>query len=475
VPRFDVAVVGAGSAGCALASRLAARSDLRIALIEAGPDYGPRRRGSWPRALTDAHHSPDTHDWGFDHPRARVVGGCSAHNECALVRALPGDYDRWGIPGWSDADLSPLVDELLRVLPANVPGDDELVVWQRAFLDAAIVAGAPRRTGSIGPSGATGAGPFTQNIKDGIRWNAAFAFLDPVRSRVTVISDFVVDRFVFDGDRAEAVIGHGSAGTREIRADRFVLCAGVYGSPTILLRSGIGPPKHLRQLRIPVRVALRGLGGNLHDHPGTGLEYELTARARRAMKQDLAAGRFFEAQVMLHTPSDLHIVPYQTQSHGEWSCGILAFCLNPRSRGRVRLASPDPGEAPVIDLSLLGDSTTHDVHALVEGVRLIHDLTRQKPLTDVTKRGPRRFTAKARLVRFVRENITEYAHPVGTCRMGPSPDGDDVVDGGGRVHGLTNVYVADASIVRAIPRANINLTCFVIGSRVADLLVHSGR
>jgi choline dehydrogenase len=295
-----------------------------------------------------------------------------------------------------------------------------------------------------------------------------------MRSRVTVISDFLVDRFVFDGDRAAAVIGDSSTGTREIRADRFVLCAGVYGSPTILLRSGVGPANHLRQLRIPLRVALPGVGANLHDHPGTGLEYELTARARRAMKQDFEAGRFFEAQVVLHTPSDLHIVPYEIQSDREWSVGILAFYLNPRSRGRVRLASPDPGEAPVIDLGLLGDSAKRDVHALVEGVRLIHDLTRQQSLADLIQRGPRRFTATSRLVRFVRENVTDYAHPVGTCRMGPSPDANDVVDRDGRVHGLENVHVADASIVPVIPRANVNLTCFVIGNRVADLLVHSG-
>lgn len=306
-----------GSPGCALVGRLAARSDLRIALIEAGPDYGPLRSGSWPHALIDAHHSPDAHDWGFDQSRARIVGGCSAHNECALVRALPGDYDRCAVPGWKDADLSPLVDELLHVLPARVSRDDELVAWQRAFLDAAILAGAPRRRGSIDPSGATGVGSFTQNIKD----------------------------------------------------------------------------------------------------------------------------------------------------------GILAYYLNPRSRGRVRLATRDPGEAPIIDLDLLGDSTKHDVHALVEGVRLIHGLTRQKPFADVIKRGPRRFTATSRLVRFIRENTTDYAHPVGTCRMGPSPDAGDVVDHAGRVHGLTNVYVADASIVPVIPRANVNLTCFVIGSRVADLLV----
>jgi choline dehydrogenase len=103
------------------------------------------------------------------------------------------------------------------------------------------------------------------------------------------------------------------------------------------------------------------------------------------------------------------------------------------------------------------------------------DLTRQQPLADVIQRGPRRFTATSRLVRFVRENITDYAHPVGTCRMGPSPDANDVVDRDGRVHGLVNVHVADASIVPGIPRANVNLTCFVIGSRVAELLVHAGH
>ena len=108
---FDVAVIGAGSAACALAARLAARTDLRIALVEAGPDYGPRTSGSWPADVADAHHSPDSHDWGFDQARARVVAGCSAHNECALLRALPGDCDRWAIPGWSDADLAPVAED----------------------------------------------------------------------------------------------------------------------------------------------------------------------------------------------------------------------------------------------------------------------------------------------------------------------------------------------------------------------------
>src|SRR5688572_27914923 len=113
---FDIAIIGAGSAGCALAGRLAARTELRIGLIEAGPDYGPRGSGRWPSDLVDAHHTPESHDWDFEQSRARVVGGCSTHNESALVRPRPGDFDRWEIAGWSDADLAPMVEDVARRL-----------------------------------------------------------------------------------------------------------------------------------------------------------------------------------------------------------------------------------------------------------------------------------------------------------------------------------------------------------------------
>ena len=466
---FDLAIVGAGSAGCALAGRLAARTDLRIALVEAGPDYGPRGDGAWPADLVDAHHSSDSHDWGFEQSRARVVAGCSAHNECALVRALPGDYDAWATPGWGDADLTPLADDVTRAVPTRVSRDDELASWQRAFLDAAVEAGFPRLAN---PDGAAGVGPFVQNIKDGIRWNAAFSFLDRVRARLTVVGRLLVDRLVLERDRARVLIAHGRDGEHQIRAERFVLCAGVYGSPTILLRSGIGPADQLRKLRIPIHAALPGVGANLHDHPGVGLEYEPTPRARRAVKDDAKAGRFYEAQVVLKSAPDLHVVPYQTEDGpARWSFGILAYYLSPRSRGRVRLASRDPSAAPVIDLALLKDR--RDVDALIEGVRIVHDVTRRAPLANAIAHGPRRFASPARLERFVRDNPADYSHSVGTCRMGPSPGRGDVVDAGGRVHGLANVFVADASVIPRIPRANTNLTCYVIGAKIAGLLARA--
>jgi choline dehydrogenase len=472
---YDIAVIGAGSAGCALAARLAAvRTDLRIALVEAGPDYGSQASGSWPQDLVDAHHTPESHDWGFEQSRARVVGGCSAHNECVLVRALPGDYNRWRIPGWTDSDLAPAVDYMARTLPITTCPDGKLATWQRAFLDTALGAGFDRLSNG---NDLSGVGPFTQNIKDGLRWNAAFAFLDPVRSRLTIISDILADRLVLDGNRPRALIGHdsGNGGAHEIHAKHFVLCAGVYGSPAILLRSGIGPVDHLTQLRIPVRVELPCVGANLHDHPGVGLEYEPTTRALRAAKEDLKGGRFYEAQIVLKTSPDLHIVPYQTmeENAGVFSFGILAYYLNPHSRGRVRLMSRNPFKSPAIDLGLLNDPDGHDVDALTQGLKLIHSLTRERPLADAIKRGPRRFTSSARRARFVRNNLTDYGHSVGTCRMGRSPDAGDVVDAGCRVHGLDNVFIADASIIPQIPRANINFTCFVIGVRAAELLTHA--
>lgn len=439
---YDVAIVGAGSAGCALAGRLAERTSLRIALLEAGPDYGPRREGRWPADLIDAHHTPESHDWDLQQSRARVIGGCSVHNEAALVRALPGDYDRWGVLGWRDADLAPIIDEVARRVPIRTSPDDELASWQRLFLESARTAGFPEAV------------PFTQNIRDGIRWNAAFSFLDPVRSRLSVISDVLADRLVIENHRAQALIVHGSGGERQIRAERFVLSAGVYGSPAILLRSG---------------VALSGVGRNLHDHPGVSFEYKPARHALRAAKEDLAAGRFYEAQVVLKTAPDLHIVPYQTVEEDESvTFGILAYYLSPRSRGRVSLSSGDARQPVAIDLAMLKDK--HDVDALTEAVSVVHRLTAASPLAEAIERGPRRFRSRGRHARFVRQNATAYGHAGGTCRMGPSPEDGDVVDAHGVVHGLTNVSVADASIMPQIPRANTNFTCYVIGARVADFL-----
>src|SRR5438067_7851476 len=272
---FDVVVIGAGSAGCAVAAALAESGVRRIGLVEAGPDYGARAAGRWPAALLDPRRGPDTHDWNYEmdrgdgttapESRARVVSGCSAHNQCAIVRPGPDDCRGWG---WTAAELAAVTRAVSQRVPAAPYADGELAVWQRTFLDAAVASGV-RRVADVGdPAGPDGVAPFHANVVNGVRFNAAFAFLDRVRGTgaVTVLADTLVDRLELDRARAVAVHGVREGTPLVLRARRFVLCAGTYGSPAILLRSGVGPPRELRALGIAPTLVRPGVGRNLHDH-----------------------------------------------------------------------------------------------------------------------------------------------------------------------------------------------------------------
>jgi choline dehydrogenase-like flavoprotein len=484
VDDFDLVIVGGGSAGCALAGRLAARTSLRIGLVEAGPDYGPLRDRRWPAELLDAQRSPTTHDWGFAQSRARVLGGCSTHNQCGIFRALPGDYDRWAAgASWTDAALTSFLDEVTRVLPLHQHRGKELTVWQRTFLDTAAEAGYPPVADVNNPEPAEGAAPFLANIREGIRWNAALAFLEEVRPRanLTIVADTLVDRLVMDHDRATALVGRSGGAAVTFSARRFVLCAGTYGSPAILMRSGIGPPDDLDDLEIPVQVPLTGVGRNLHDHPGVALDYEPTVEIRRQCEEEMRGGRFYEAQVMLKARSpratehwDLNVFPYQmTDENGASRFLLMAFVLTPTSRGRVRLRGRDPGDPPEIDLQFLSDEAGHDLAVLLSGVRVLRRLAETRPLRAAIVRQlvpERTLETHGEIAQFVRAHVTDDGHPVGTCRLGPPFDCRAVVGSEGRVYGTENVLVADASIIPVIPRAPINLSCMLIGLRVAALL-----
>jgi choline dehydrogenase len=492
-PDFDVVVVGAGSSGCALAGRLAHTTDFKVGLVEAGPDYGPADSGRWPPELLDPRRRPTTHDWGYvewrsdgssvPEARARVVGGCSTHNQCAVVRARPEDFDQWsaaGNPGWSPGELAPLLAEIEQWLPIREYADDELAAWQRAFLETAVTAGF-QRVADIGDARyRAGVAPFHANLKGSSRWNAAFAFLDPVRSRpgLTVLGGLIVDRLVVQGDRAGVLVGRAGPRSVEIHARSFVLAAGVYGSPAILMRSGIGPPAHLQSLGIPVRVSREGVGRNLHDHPGIAVEYQPTGEAERASQADLVSGRLYQSQVILMAEPAIHVLPYQApRESGGWRFEILAFGLAPRSRGRVALGGRDPEDPPRIDFQFLTDEEGHDLDALVSAVHTIRRLSQQPPLLKAIRQElvPGASVERdADLRRHIRAHVTGYAHPVGTCRMGPAADPGAVVDARGRVHGTQNVFVADAAIMPQIPRANTNLTCFLIGFRIAEALAKLG-
>lgn len=493
----DVAVIGGGSAGCAMAYRLAsATAGPHVCVVEAGPDYGSWEQGRWPPDLLDPRRRPTTHDWGLvewrgdgrglPEPRARVIGGGSTHSLAAAVWGLPEDADRWarltGDQRWCHRALRPARDAIEDAhggdptvrgrggpVPTSVPGEEQLASWQRAVRDAALASGFPRLADLSSPAPADGVAPFQASIQDGRRWNAAFAFLDPVRAsgRIRVLDRALADRVTFSNGRATVLDCRTADGPVQVRARQFVLAAGAYGSPAVLLRSGIGPAEHLASLGIPVVLDAPGVGGNLHDHPGVVIRYRPSPAALAALAEDLASGRFHQRQVAVRAAAgSLQVVAYQAPTAGGgWTFELRAFAMRPASRGQLRLADADPKVAPRIELNHLSDRRGHDYARLEEGEELIRRLANSPPLAGLAAEelDPRGSDLSRR--------VTGYGHVVGTCRMGPAGSRHVVTDTSGLVRGVANLWVADASLIPVIPAAHTNLTCMLIGWQIAGAVL----
>jgi choline dehydrogenase len=466
---FDVVVVGGGTAGCVLASRLSERPDRRVCLIEAGPDYGPYRDGRWPADLLDARTLAATHAWGPSEDGrslgGRVLGGSSAVNACMVVAGSPADYDEWG-HGWSYESLLPHLRTAraeLRTAPTNT---DRPVSSHLAFLDAAQAAGFPLLEDASDPERPVGVTAFPANVADGVRWNAAFAYLDPARGRpnLTIVADTVVDRVELDGTRAMGVL---AADGRRVPARTVVLAAGAYFSPAILLRSGIGPADELRALGIGV-VSDLPTGSRLLDHYGTTVAWMASERLEAEAREQAAGPGLVEPHVLLKAASsrcppgewDLHVLSWISQAEdGRYEAAATVFHMKPLSVGSVRLRSRDPREPPVIERGFL--QREEDLATILEGFEIARRLAATPPLRELV--GEELRPGDAETEAYVRGTVRGYYHPAGTCALGA------VVDGDGRVHGVEGLLVADASVMPTIPRANTNLTTAAIAERIAAL------
>ena len=497
----DTVVIGGGTAGAAVAGLLAERSEQTVLLLEAGPDYGSFAQGRWPAELLDAGAIPLTHDWGYrsgkeasrviTYERARVIGGCSSHNGCAAIWGSSADYDGWaalGNPGWSTAELRPLFHAASERLRVRIPAPDEITPFQRIAMDAAAAAGIPRVADLNNLDENIGMGPSPANVVDGVRFNTAFAYLDPVRARsnLTIVGDSVCDHLEIKSGRVSAVIVAGRDGPVRVEAGRVIVAAGTYGSPAILLRSGIGDPAELRAAGVTPTHDLHGVGRNLHDHPRVTLNYAGT-RELEEMMTAFGRDRWMpEEQTIAKVRSsrcteafDLHIYPVggpDRRTPNGWNWTLEVACLTPRSRGALRLASADPAAAPIIEHRYLSDPDGEDKHVLADGVALARQIaaTGALPRLAGIEISPGSSVAsRGEIEEFVSANCLHYFHPVGTCRIGSASDASAVVDSRGRIHGLDNAYVADASIMPVIPRANTNLPALVIGERIARWLLEA--
>jgi choline dehydrogenase len=477
---FDVLVLGGGSAGCVLASRLSEDPSLSVCLVEAGPDYGPSQADAWPAELLDARLPPTSHDWRDDHgtlPVARVLGGCSAHNMCTLMRAAPEDYEGWaeatGDDSLAEKAFDPYLQRALDRMSKRRFGEEELDPWFKGLAAASAEVGLPVHADGNAPTATEGLARVPFNLSGAMRWNAAFEYLDPARERpnLTILSGALVDRVTLDRDRATGAEVLVDGRRQGLLADLVVVCSGAYGSPSILLRSGIGPEDALRRLDIAPSAVLP-VGEVLREHFGVPVRFAPSARMseefakHRALNDDPSLQGVIKARTSTCPEGtwDLHLLVGAFPTEDGGSLGMSSMLMRADWTGSVQLRSKDPTELPeVTEFDLSADS---DLDGVLEGVALARRLASSDAMAGLVSEelAPGADVTPEELRSRGRSGLTNYFHPVATCAMGP------VTDSSGQVHGLENLHVVDASVIPRSLRSSPHLTVLALAERAAERL-----